>query len=340
MLNSSTATEQFPLVSVIVPVYNVESYLGACIESLVQQDYLNLEILLIDDGSRDGSPQLCEEWAQKDTRIRVFHKTNGGLSDARNFGLDQAAGEYIYFVDSDDVVSSHLISVAMDKVLSEKSDMVFFKYRLLSEDGTDSIVSNDADSFPEEGIVTAKQALADLWSWRMPSHSWQYIAKATLYQSIRFPVGQSLEDVATTVRIVGEASAVYYLPSELYYYRIRNSSILGQPSPQLFIDALTSTIVNDEYARKHFPELVTEELKWSVQYLIVNLFQASGARAQFSNGEYQRYEGHVRSLLKAHCKELGWRNLNGFCKLRLVAIRCGLMPLWSTFSSRRHRNTR
>ena len=120
------AMEQ-PMVSVIIPIYNVEDYLEECIRSVCDQSYTNLEIILVDYGSPDGSPAICDAWAKKDSRIRVIHKKNGGLSDARNAGLDVAEGEYIYFVDGDDYIKPDLIETALGH-FKENTDMVVFRY--------------------------------------------------------------------------------------------------------------------------------------------------------------------------------------------------------------------
>ena len=131
-MNGDGAT---PLVSVIVPVYGVERYLDACVEGLVGQTYRNLEILLVDDGSPDRCPAMCDAWTARDERIRVIHKANGGLSDARNVGLAKATGDYIYFVDSDDMVERNLIERAMATMRDYDADLVMFQFDTISEDG-------------------------------------------------------------------------------------------------------------------------------------------------------------------------------------------------------------
>lgn len=113
-------------VSIIVPVYNVEKYVERCIESIIKQSYKNLEIILIDDGSKDNSGKICDEYAQKDNRIKVIHKKNGGLSDARNTGLNIADGEYICFIDSDDYIHKDLVKDNLEKLIQQKADMICF----------------------------------------------------------------------------------------------------------------------------------------------------------------------------------------------------------------------
>lgn len=122
-----------PMVSVIVPVYKVERYLEQCLVSIVHQSYRNLEILLVDDGSPDNCPQLCDMWAQRDSRIHVIHKPNGGLSDARNAGLRQAHGDLVAFVDSDDWLALDMIEKMTDAVLRNQADMVVCRTLLLMQ---------------------------------------------------------------------------------------------------------------------------------------------------------------------------------------------------------------
>ena len=134
-----------PQISIIVPVYNSEKYLGACIDSILAQSYRDFELILVDDGSRDSSPRICDDYAQKDSRVKVIHKANGGVSAARNDGLDIAKGEYVTFIDSDDWVEGEYL-----ETLSKfgKYDIVFFSHRLIYEDGYNSEFIFDA----KEGI--------------------------------------------------------------------------------------------------------------------------------------------------------------------------------------------
>lgn len=123
------------LLSVVVPVYKVEPYLDRCVESIVNQTYSNLEIILVDDGSPDRCPQMCDEWAKRDGRIKVVHKQNAGLGMARNTGIENAAGEYICFFDSDDYVALDTIEKAYRLAAAEKSDIVLFGYYNVNQDG-------------------------------------------------------------------------------------------------------------------------------------------------------------------------------------------------------------
>ena len=125
-----------PLISVVVPIYNVDKYLDRCVESIIKQTYTNLEIILVDDGSSDNSPQICDNWNVKDKRIKVIHKENGGLSDARNVGLSFATGEIISFIDSDDWIEHEMFEKMLNRKKKDNSDIVSCGVKWVKEDGS------------------------------------------------------------------------------------------------------------------------------------------------------------------------------------------------------------
>lgn len=337
----SVKNSQLPLVSVVIPIYKVEKFMDACVSSVINQTYTNLEIILVDDGSPDACPQMCEVWARKDNRVHVLHKENGGLSDARNYGIEHANGDYLYFVDSDDRLDTRLLEKAMGKLLQSGADMVFFQYRLESEDGGETSTSKDTPAFPREGYYSAEQGLEKLWSWQIPNYAWSYVARAQLFETVRFPKGELMEDVATTYRLVGNARhGVYFLPEELYFYRIRKGSILGHATPRLCTDNLPHIEAVDAYAKERYPQLLDVELNWSLRFLIGDLFQAQILRRSFADDEFQTYKHKVKKLLDSHYRELGRRRTNLSNRLKLMEIRCGLLPLRSYITYLRHRNTR
>lgn len=144
-----------PLVSIVIPIYNVEKYLNECIQSVVNQTYENLEIILVDDGSPDNCPSICDEWAQKDSRIKVIHKKNGGLGYARNTGIDNATGDFIYFMDSDDFIDSKLVERCVDVLINDKSDIVLFGFSSVDVNGvkiSDCIPSPSKNLFVNEEV--------------------------------------------------------------------------------------------------------------------------------------------------------------------------------------------
>lgn len=221
--------QEKPLVSVVVPVYNVKQYLERCIRSIVEQAYKNIEIILVDDGSSDGSSDVCDKYSAKDRRIKVIHKRNGGLSDARNAGLIQAKGDYIAFIDSDDYVSKEFIKSLYDLVLQNDAEISVCGYKRVNE--SDEYIEEDVNVSIDK-VLNSKEALIDVLS---PSSlcsivTWNKLYKKTLFtdNDITFPVGKIHEDNFTTYKLMYEASKVAYTSAQLYYYTYREDSIMGR----------------------------------------------------------------------------------------------------------------
>lgn len=224
-----------PLVSVVVPVYKTEKYIRNCILSVINQTYSNLEILLIDDGSPDNCPQICEEYANSDNRISVVHKKNGGLSDARNRGIEIASGEYITFLDSDDVIGPHMIESMTSLILKESADIV----KMRSE-RTYTL----ADCVESDGPYTCETSISMLK--RIYHDQPQIISacgklfKTELFSKIRFPVGLYYEDEFTTPKIYATASKIVVSDSlEYFYMQWDNESIMrSKQRPKKIRDAI------------------------------------------------------------------------------------------------------
>lgn len=216
------------LISVVVPIYGVEKYLASCVESICRQTYHNLEILLIDDGSPDRSGEIADELAKKDTRIHVIHKENGGLSDARNAGIDAATGEYITFVDSDDTIHPDMLKNLFAVLHQEKSDIACCRYVEHYED--EEILLRDIVLDPVQ-TLDSTQALKRLF---VAASAQEVVACCKLYRKtlfsadIRFPKGKLHEDNFTTYRLYARASKISFLEQEMYFYLQRKGSITGQ----------------------------------------------------------------------------------------------------------------
>lgn len=212
------------LISIIVPIYKVEEYLDRCVESLVNQTYSNIEILLIDDGSPDKCPQMCDEWALRDSRIKVFHKTNGGLSDARNYGLDRSSGDYISFVDSDDWVAADFIEVLVNNIEKEKADISIIGFTMIWENGKTRRFSEDNQYY----IFNKDEAIRELFiQEKFYCMACQKLYKAKVFRSIRFPVGKLYEDVAISLPTFQMCDKVVVCGQSKYFYFQRNTSISG-----------------------------------------------------------------------------------------------------------------
>ncbi len=207
------------LVSVIVPIYNVEKYLNRCLKSIVEQDYKKLEIILIDDGSQDSSGQIADKWSRQDFRIKVIHKKNGGLSAARNTGIDMATGEYYLFVDSDDWIHKHMITALISKI--QKGDLVCCG---MLEATDDSVIP--MKWFKKEHIFSSTELLDYVVDNTIfTSHVQKILYPKYVFEKVRFPEGKIFEDIRILHKIVIEVKNICIIPEAYYYYYVRNDSI-------------------------------------------------------------------------------------------------------------------
>ena len=244
-----------PLISVIVPIYNVEKYLARCVDSIVNQIYKNLEIILVDDGSPDRCPQMCDDYAEKDSRIKVVHKKNGGLSDARNAGMVVATGEYISFIDSDDYVSDDFFECLLDVMNKENSDIAECSVVKFYEDNRFDEFSDDL-SVKTYDTQDAMSAL--IAENQFHQHVWNKLYKTELVKDIPYAVGKLNEDEFWTYRVFGRANKVARLNKTMYYYFQRSSSIMGVGYNIRRLDALEGKANRQKDSENNFPDLSTQ----------------------------------------------------------------------------------
>lgn len=210
-----------PELSVIVPVYKVENYLHKCVDSILNQTFTDFELLLIDDGSPDNCGQICDEYAQKDARVRVIHKENGGVSEARNVGLENARGNYISFIDPDDWIDSRLFYETL-KFLKEKNvDIVCFDCWEVQQGK-----ERTHYKFNEDTIFPAKIALEKILIDEIDNSPCNKLYKKAVWHDIRFPVGRRFEDVATIYKTFCNATQIGYMKKSYYYYLKRSGSAI------------------------------------------------------------------------------------------------------------------
>ncbi len=244
-----------PLISVIVPIYNVEKYLARCVDSIVNQTYKNLEIILVDDGSPDRCPQMCDDYAEKDSRIKVVHKKNGGLSDARNAGMAVATGEYISFIDSDDYVSDDFFECLLDVMNKENSDIAECSVVKFYDDNRFDEISDDLSvkTYDTQDAISALIAENPFHQ-----HVWNKLYKTELVKDIPYAVGKLNEDEFWTYRVFGRANKVARLNKTMYYYFQRSSSIMGVSYNIRRLDALEGKANRQKYIENNFPDLSTQ----------------------------------------------------------------------------------
>ncbi len=214
-----------PLISVIVPVYNVEQYLNKCVDSIINQTYKNLEIILVDDGSPDNCGEICEKYAQKDDRIKVIHKENGGQGSARNMGLDISKGEYIAFVDSDDWIDSDMYECMMSDLLEHSADMSMCNFWIVNGEK----ISAEAEQ--EDIIIMNNKQLMEFYysDSRMNTSPCNKLYKKDLWEGIRYPEKVFREDELILYKVMLKANKAVHigLPKYFYYIRIGSSEHSG-----------------------------------------------------------------------------------------------------------------
>lgn len=240
------------LISVIVPIYKIESFIDKCIYSIVNQTYKNLEIILVDDGSPDNCPQMCDAWANKDHRIKVIHKENGGLSDARNAGMKIATGEYISFIDGDDCINLYFFEILMEIIQSEKSDIVQCEFvkKYDYNFSLDSILEYKTESFDTN---TAFKML--LGEDRFRQVVWNKLYKRDLI-NLDFVYGVTNEDEFWTYRIFDNAEKITYINAPLYYYMQREGSIMGKTYSLKRLDGIKARVQRHHYIEEFHPDLL------------------------------------------------------------------------------------
>lgn len=258
------------LVTVIVPVYNVEKYLSKCIRSIMEQSYRELEIILVDDGSTDNSLSICKRYSQMDKRIRLFHTDNYGLSHARNVGINHSNGEYVVFVDSDDYISKDMILLMMNK--SENADLVICNYKKVADN--------------EEVHQSKRNINNEIWNFKKFWYeyyydglsgfcgvAWNKLYKKKLFKDIRYPIGKIHEDEYAICPITRRTNEIKVISESLYYYVQRSNSIVHGNSKGSF-DKADAFLKRCNYFTS--PDLlqIAEENLLSVPFhLVMGLFE-------------------------------------------------------------------
>lgn len=239
------------MISVIVPVYNVEQYLDKCIQSLMEQTYTDFEILLVDDGSTDSCPAICDEYAKKDSRIRSLHKQNGGLSDARNYGVNFAKGEYVTFIDSDDYVDSSYLETLDSLLKKYNSDIAVTGITTFTEDNIPSVASD-----AKEHVYTGLQAFEKmLYQDTLDTSACAMLIPLKMAKGIPFPVGKYHEDEFTTYKYYVASTKVAVTTAKQYFYLQRAGSIMhsfGKSS----MDELEAADNLVDYCKNNYPDIV------------------------------------------------------------------------------------
>ena len=242
--------ENVEKISVVIPMYKVEKYLKKCIESVLKQTYTNLEIILVDDGSPDKCGEICEEYKKKDSRIKVIHKENGGLSDARNKGIDVATGKYVTFIDSDDFIEENYIEFLYNLIQKYNADISIGSHKVIYNN---RII--DKSTYKEFSENSEKILEKILYDDGVDLSAWGKLYKIKLFDEIRFPKGRLYEDSATTYKLIHLANVIAVSSRPIYNYVMRNNSISQGDFNLKKMELITSTNEMTDFIKKEYPDL-------------------------------------------------------------------------------------
>ena len=290
------------LISVIVPVYKVEKYLEKCIESIIKQTYTNLQIILVDDGSPDNCGKICDEYAKKDSRIEVIHKINGGLSDARNVGINRANGRYIGFVDSDDYIKEDMYEKLINLIKEYDADISICNlYDVI--DGNECIRNKDNGIHEYSRIDILKEILLDK---NIQSYAWNKLYKKELFDEIKYPIGKKYEDIGTTFYLFEKCNKIVVTSEPEYYYLKRADSLVNNVTESTILDYTEIIIQRYLYIKQNIKEL----RKYNNYYLAKTLITAHNDIENLENiseemqQRYKKLYELVLEIIKSNSKDI------------------------------------
>ena len=320
------------MISVIVPVYNVEKYLKRCIESILSQTYTQLDVILVDDGSPDACPNICDEYAVLDNRVRVIHKSNGGLSDARNVGLDIARGEWVTFVDSDDWIEPDMYEYLIANAKRNDAEISVGGVNDEFFDGNDTVITKTTyhGELIEEsvsGIEAMKKYFFSSWS------AWDKIYRREVFDGIRFPIGEINEDEAIVLQLLDRCKKVAYTNKVFYHYIHRPESITTSDFSEKKLAWYRHCKDNLEWVKEHHPELEPYAAKRLCGSVMWSLREIS-----LSDKEYSECNKILLADIETNFKYYFSLDLNRAEKARLIALRWLPFSLYRTIERKRLKN--
>ena len=238
-------------ISIIVPVYNTFDYLEKCIFSICNQSYKDLEIIIVDDGSKDLSPKLCDQLAKKDNRIKVIHKANGGLSDARNIGIRNATGKYLSFIDSDDYIENGMYEYLINNMEKYDCDIGICGWYLVRNE-----IRNNCSFISKERVLSKEECIdALLCKNSFDNFMCNKIFKRDLFNNIEFPVGKKMEDLATLYKLIHRSYKIYTNSKPFYNYVLRDGSITSNLFNQIDVLSFQPYIDRKNFLLENYPNL-------------------------------------------------------------------------------------
>lgn len=301
-----------PLITVIVPIYKVEQYLSLCIESILKQTYTNLEIILVDDGSPDQCGKICDCYAKVDSRIKVIHKINGGLSDARNTAIEIMNGNYLLFIDSDDYVAENHIEHLFNLIDETKADMAIEIWQTFYENTFPSVNKSEKEI---KEIITPEKALTKMFYQKdFDTSACAKLYKRELFNGIRYPKGLLYEDLFTTYRLIQQCEKIVYSNHKGYYYLLRNTSIEGAPFKPLKYESCLKVIEQLENDKISMSSNVQKALDSRIVSFVFHILLEIPNESKYLN-----MRKHLMTIIKQKRHKVIW-DMQARLKTRLACL--------------------
>ncbi|MBE7065896.1 MAG: glycosyltransferase [Ruminococcaceae bacterium] len=291
-----------PKISILVPVYNVEKYIDECLDSIINQTYKNLEIILVDDGSTDKSGEICDRYARCDSRIKVIHQKNQGLATTRNVLVAAATGDYIGFVDSDDFISPNMYSDLIEIIQKKGADIAMCNIGYVDKNGSEIINHNSSNPISEREL-TGKEFVTELCDNYNPAYvvTWNKIYIRTLFHNIHYPDGKISEDEAVIHRIAHKCNKIVFTSKIHYFYRQQPTSIMNAKFTLSRLDNLDAILDRILFLTKNNYSLSTIN---NCRKFLTNDFIVSIRSSNKKNNAEKNEIKEKFKLIKPHCKDL------------------------------------
>lgn len=315
-------------ISIIVPVYNMENYLCRCVDSILAQTYQDIEVILVDDGSKDSSPSICDRYAEMDSRVKVIHKPNGGLSSARNAGLDAATGEYIGFVDSDDFVAPKMYEKLIEALKTE-GEIANVMYVRVDENG---VTSPSRVPHTKDEIIPALDFLKELMLHIGDVSVCSKLFHRSLFTDLRFQEGKLNEDLLFIMEAMARTKQVRFIGFVGYFYFSRSGST-SSGYGKAVIDMVENSLAAMDFVKATFPALKTEAERFATYQHMAYLLLVPG---KYANRTNEVYVGALRFLRRHFWQSL--RNPNLSTKNKCTLCGLAVMPkMLAAYYQRKHR---
>lgn len=273
------------LISVIIPVYNMEKYVEQCVKSVLEQTYKKIEVIIVDDGSNDGSHAICEKFVM-DPRVQLYKKKNGGLSDARNYGMERATGEWLYFLDSDDWLKRDTLEILLLEAKKHNAEIAIGKFILTSDR------QQTVDGIEKITVYSREETLAEMCKGvRFEFQACNKLIKRSLCNEIAFPVGKYYEDIYTTYKFIERAKKICYCENAVYYYFQRADSIVNEKFSMKKMDWISANESFLEYCCDKYPSNV-KYAKCSLVFACISLINMI-----YKADQVQTYERELKFLV-------------------------------------------